>query len=140
MRAVSTRYVALLQPNALLARHGVFQASLPLRLAVGSYRSRSDKAAREPSTPETAVQASAPAVLPDSKGKAADTSKVVKNNDPLPYLPRPLGVKDRPSLVSLSWQERMMDQDARMEERKVMYVHHSFYRTVSLEKNLSMSV
>lgn len=51
------------------------------------------------------------------------------NEKPLPFLSKPLGVSKRPTPERLSWGERhaeWFDRDARLEKRRLMYVHRLF--------------
>ncbi|KAH8103006.1 ATP10 protein-domain-containing protein [Cristinia sonorae] len=60
----------------------------------------------------------------DVKGKQKEvvdkTADKLSEDDELPFLSRPLGVKSVPSLLGgkKKWRERMMDQDVRMKERQ----------------------
>ena len=65
--------------------------------------------------------ATAPEVPADVKGKGKETAEpdtAGKLVDGLPFLPRPLGVHERPTTVGRSWREDMMDQETRMDHRK----------------------
>lgn len=70
----------------------------------------------------------------DSKGKQREVpssltdevaDKVVAE-DQLPFLSRPLGVREKPSTIHMTWREEMTDQDVRMKHRKALYVHAVF--------------
>ncbi|TCD65128.1 Mitochondrial ATPase complex subunit atp10 [Steccherinum ochraceum] len=63
----------------------------------------------------------------DPKGKQkevetpADTlAEKLAEDEQIPFLSRPLGVKERPSTVGMTWREEMMDQDVRMKHRKTL--------------------
>lgn len=61
----------------------------------------------------------------ESKGKAKESvqTEVSKGNvnGGLPFLPRPLGVRERPGTERMSWREEMMDQDIRHAHKEALY-------------------
>lgn len=72
-------------------------------------------------------RSSEPVPTAQTKGKAkesaeADGSKSEASGG-LPFLPRPLGVRERPTSERMSWREEMMDQDIRQAHREALYVY-----------------
>ena len=70
----------------------------------------------------------------DTKGKGKESiqsEKAGKSVEELPFLPRPLGVRERPSTIPRTWQEEMMDQETRMDHRRKLYVALSFVINMS---------
>ncbi|THH27441.1 hypothetical protein EUX98_g6747 [Antrodiella citrinella] len=51
------------------------------------------------------------------KGIDEVAEKVIEDDD-LPFLSRPLGVKEKPSTIPMTWRQEMMDQDVRMKHRQ----------------------
>lgn len=55
--------------------------------------------------------------------KVVSGEKAKEDDDELPFLPRPLGIFDRPTTLQKSWKEstlELMDQDVRLERRRHM--------------------
>lgn len=124
MSAASSWCTLLLRTKALQQTHLKVHACLTI--AHGASRSLSSTAIRKAARPTPATATEVPA---DAKGKGKETTQeptTRKPVDALPFLSRPLGIRERPSTVARSWQEEMMDQDTRMANRKKLYVVISF--------------
>lgn len=113
MRPPSSWSISLLsQRNAHVRSHGTCRI---LKHAAPSSRAFSSTALRRDSEPASTAQ------LKGKEKESAQTAGTKQNaSSALPFLPRPLGVRERPTTDRMSWREEMMDQDIRQARREAL--------------------
>ena len=97
---------------------------------IGKVRLKADIATSstspEASTSSSDAASTSQASSSSVDAKSADAKAKPKETGTLPYLPRPLGVREPPTTTRKSWREQtmeLMDQDVRLARRKHMYVY-----------------
>ena len=72
-------------------------------------------------SPRLAGQAAAPAKVAGGKGRSADSiieDGETNDKDSLQFLQHPLGVTERPTTVSRTWAQDMLDDEVRAQRRE----------------------
>ncbi|GJE94841.1 ATPase assembly factor ATP10 [Phanerochaete sordida] len=113
MRAAASWSASLLRQRAAPAR--TFKAAHALKYTPAAARSLSSTSVRQDSEPAPAA-----ALKGKEKESAQANSSKSAADAGLPFLPRPLGVRERPTTVHATWREEMMDQDVRQARKEAL--------------------
>lgn len=118
--------------RTFLQNSSLYSIAGPSMLSLGRYiasagatppsppQSRSDVSSPSTSKQYKSATSAPPRNISTSTAATSGTDAEAENPDPLPILPRPLGVLKRPSTARTTWAEELMNPNSRMENRRVL--------------------